>query len=89
MEQAIIDFKKALNEAYQQMELYVHNEAGALQQLTMLMKQFAPRMNQTDMYEVIYDLYIEEQTAVLNQCLEQISGWQSSDEFDFKENEMQ
>lgn len=87
MHQAKIDFKKVLNETYQQVEM--REEKLAYQQLVLLMQSYAPKLHQTEMYEIIYDLYIEEQTPVLNQCLELVSGWQDIPGFMFLNHEMQ
>lgn len=81
MPQAKIDFKKVLNETYQQVEM--REENLAYQQLVLLMQSYAPKLQQTEMYEIIYDLYIEEQTEVLNKCLETISGWEDIPGFMF------
>lgn len=87
MRQAELDFKKVLNETYQQVEM--REEQLAYQQLVLLMQSYAPKLQQTEMYEIIYDLYIEEQTEVLNRCLEMVSGWQDIPGFIFLNQEMQ
>lgn len=84
MNNIIRDFQVLINDTYRNNSIST-DETFQLNALLRVMEIYAPKITQTKMYEIIYDMYIEEQTPLLNQCLEMISGWSESDRFEFLE----
>lgn len=84
MNNIIRDFQVLINDTYRNNSIST-DETFQLNALLRVMETYAPKITQTKMYEIIYDMYIEEQTPLLNQCLEMISGWSESDRFEFLE----
>lgn len=84
MNQAVADFTRSFMEAYHHSRIAL-DMTYQVSALTKIMEEYAPKLTQTKMYEIIYDMYIEEQTPLLNQCLEMISGWDMQAHFEFLE----
>lgn len=82
MRNALADFCMSFTEAYRNNAIST-DESYQLSSLLRTMEEYAPKMTQTKMYEVIYDMYIEEQSPILNECLELISGWNTEERFQF------
>lgn len=84
MRNSISDFQISFHDAYRNNSIST-DETFQLSALVRIMENYAPKMTQTKMYELIYDMYIEEQEQILNHCLEMISGWKPNGKFEFLE----
>lgn len=84
MNNIVRDFQVSLQDTYRNNSIST-DETFQRSALLRVMETYAPKMTQTQMYEIMYDMYIEEQTALLNECLELISGFNQTDQFEFRE----
>lgn len=82
MQNKLTDFKRRFLETYRSNQIG-DDEAYQLSMLISLIKECAPSFSRTDMYTALYDMYIEEQTPILNQCVDLVSGWDEIDGLEF------
>lgn len=78
----ISDFKRSFEEAYRNGSISI-DESYQISLLTNVISEYANKMTRSEMYEEIYNIYIEEQHTLVNKCLDLISGWDQVGQFEF------